>query len=172
MTEDYRPVPGFEGYYEASQLGTVRRIKTQGWRVTSRILKPGQARGGYDNYVLCLNNERKNYRGHRLVWETFNGLVDAGKQINHINGDKKDNRLSNLELCTASENMVHAYSVLGRDPRRPQFGTKNGRAKLTNDDVEEIKRLRATGLSQQKIADQFGVDQTNISAILRGATWR
>ncbi len=171
MIEQWVSVLGYDGFYEVSDLGNARRVTTQGGRPSGRSLRPGSRRN-YLNFTLSVENKQRTLCAHRMVWEGFNGPIPEGMQINHVNGDKADNRLSNLEVCTPNENMSHAYRALGRDPRRPQRGEKNGRAKLRASDVEKIKELRATGLSQQKIADQFGVDQTNISAILRGASWR
>lgn len=170
MTEQWAQVLDYEGYYEASDLGRVRRIRSREGKPVEKYLRAGSRRD-YANYTLCLEAVTKTFSAHRLIWEAFNGAISSGLQINHMNGEKRDNRLANLEVCSPSENMAHAYNVLGRDVRRPQKGSKNGRAKLTLDDVAIVKQLRAQGLSQQKIADRFGVDQTNISLILRGKSW-
>lgn len=171
MSELWKPVVGYSDFYEASDHGRVRRVTTQGGRPSGRMLKPGYRRE-YLNYTVSFQNVQQTLAAHRLVWEAFNGPIPAGMQINHVNGDKRDNRLANLEVCTPNENMAHAYRTLGRDPRRPQWGEKNGRAKLAKDDLPEIRRLRAEGWSQQRIADKFGVGQTVISGILRGLYWR
>lgn len=171
MTEQWKPVIGFEGYYEASDHGRVRRIVTRGGRAAERVLRPGNRRE-YANYVLCVENKTTTVSAHRTVWEAFNGAIPDGMQINHLNGDKRDNRLANLETCTHSENMIHAYAALGRDPRRPQRGTKNGRAKLDERGVALVRQLRREGWTQQRIADHVGIDQTGVSALLRGVTWK
>ena len=171
MSEQWRPVLGYEEHYSASNFGNVKRVQTRSGSPSGRPLKTGSRRD-YANYTLSLDNVQKTFCAHRLVWEAFHGPIPVGLQINHKNGDKRDNRLDNLEVCTASENMVHAYRTLGRDPSRPQRGEKNGRAKLKTADIAEIKRLRALGWSQQRIADQFCVNQTLISGILRGQFWR
>lgn len=170
MEKHWRPVLGFEEFYEVSECGAVRRIKTQGGRPSFRELKPGFRRD-YFNFTLSVGNTQRTFAAHRMVWEAANGPLPAGTQINHKNGDKRDNRLVNLEPCTASENMKHAYNVLGRDVRRPQIGSKNGRSKLTEEDVSLVFAMRREGFSQQKIADRFGVDQTSISNLLLRKTW-
>ena len=107
---------------------------------------------------------------HRVVWQSFNGPIEAGLQINHKNGIKHDNRLENLETCNASENQLHALNVLGHTPPPLPVtkGEKNGRAKIKQSDIPVIFSLRASGLSQQRIAERFGVCQTSISRILIG----
>lgn len=174
MTEQWRPVLGYEGVYDASDLGRVRRVVTRGGNPTEKINRPGMRRG-YDNFTLSFEGVTRTFCAHRLIWEAFNGAIPEGLQINHRNGDKRDNRLANLEVCTPSENTLHAVRVLKRPwtvpPHKP--GSANGRAKLSEDDVREIRRLRADeGWSQQKLADRFGVHQTGISALLRGVSWR
>lgn len=173
MSEQWVSVLDYEGFYEISDFGNARRTTTQGGRPSGRQMRPGSRRN-YLNFTLSVENRQRTLCAHRMVWEGFNGPIPEGMQINHINGNKADNRLSNLEICTPSENTLHAVHVLKRAWTKPPHvpGEKNGRAKLSASDVEKIKELRATGLSQQKIADQFGVDQTNISSILRGASWR
>jgi hypothetical protein len=173
MSEEWMPVLGYSGLYEVSDQGRARRVKTQSGRPSGRLMRPGYRRD-YLNYTLSYLNVQQTFCAHRLVWEAFNGPIPEGMQINHKNGGKRDNRLTNLELCTPQENTAHAYSVLGRvrTPPPHKVGEANGRAKLKESDLPEIRRLRALGWSQQKIADQFGVNQTIISGILRGAYWR
>jgi hypothetical protein len=173
MSERWAAVVGWEGYYEASDAGGCRRIITKYGNPSERPLRPGR-RVGYANYTLSVDKVKKTYAAHRLVWETFNGPIPEGLQINHKNGVKTDNRLENLELCTPSENTRHAVHVLHRPWSSPPHvpGVKNGRAKLDETGVALVKRLRSEGWSQQRIADHVGINQTAVSALLRGATWR
>ena len=171
MNEVWHEVRGYYGLYEASDLGRVKRVKTRGGRPTSRILKEGRNRG-YAKFVLCQFNERRTVAAHRVIWEAFNGPIPFGMQINHKDGDKLNNRLSNLELCTPSENTLHAFRVLKVSPNiNPQRGTKNGRAKLDEGSIRIIRQLRAEGVTQQNIAKKFGVCQATISNVLLGKFW-
>lgn len=171
MNENWQEVPGYYGLYEASDLGRVRRTRTQGGRPTSRILREGRNRG-YAKFVLCQSNCRQTVAAHRVVWETFNGPIPQGMQINHKDGNKLNNRLTNLEICTPSENISHAFRVLKVSPNiNPNYGTNNGRAKLNEDAIREIKRLRAEGLTQKTIAKRFGVSPATISNVLLGKFW-
>jgi hypothetical protein len=108
-----------------------------------------------------------------MVWEAFNGPIPAGQQINHTNGNKTDNRLANLEVCTPSENMVHSFRVLKRPPaNNPNPGTANGASKLTEADIPVIRALYEEGTRQADIGQRFGVSQALVSRIIRGVNWR
>jgi len=134
------------------------------------VIKPALSRG-YHRLSLHVGLVQLTRSVHRLVAETFLGPIPKGMQINHRNGVKTDNRVENLEICTPAGNSSHRTHVLCKQnppPHKP--GAQNGRAKLTDADVPAILAMRATGASQQKIADHFGVHQTNISKLLLGKT--
>lgn len=173
MAEEWRRVPGFSEFYEASSEGRLRRIATHTGRPKSVLIAPHQKATGYADYWLYRDGRSpKRIGAHRLVWETFCGPIPAGMQINHKNGLRNDNRLQNLEVVTPSENAAHKFRVLGCvAPNNPSFGEKNGSAKLDADRVREIRRLRALGEYQHVIAKKFGVTQRIISLIERGRLW-
>lgn len=103
MTEIWKDVPNYEGIYQVSNLG---RIKSN---YKNNILKPSVDRFGYVRFSATKNKKQRTIRIHRLVIEVFDP-INSMMQVNHINGDKKDNRLCNLEWCTDSENKIHAYA--------------------------------------------------------------
>lgn len=110
MTEEvWKDVPGYEGYYQVSNLGRVKSLTGYYKNKKNIILKYGLNRG-YQRVILCVNKIRKNIHIHQLVMLAFVGKPN-GMQINHINGVKTDNRLCNLEYVTQSENMKHAYRL-------------------------------------------------------------
>jgi len=173
MDESWVPAFQYEDAYAVSDHGRVMRTKRGPHTRPGLILKLSKGRNNYQRAGLRNNTPLKLIQVHRLVWQSFNGPIPAGLQINHLNGVTNDNRLSNLEVCTASENNLHAFRNLGRKPNlNPNHGSKNGRAKLTEADVARIKELRAQGWSQQRIADHVGIHQTGISSVLSGKTWR
>lgn len=98
MEEIWNKVKNYENY-EVSNLGGARSLKFG----KVRILKPNQVKG-YLLVDLCKDGKGKWFSVHRLVWEAFNGPIPEGMQVNHINEDKTDNRLENLNLMTPKEN--------------------------------------------------------------------
>lgn len=102
----WKSVVGYEGLYEVNELGQVRSI---GRLNTKGIVLRQYSNNGYMYVALSKIGKVKRKRVHRVVLEAFVGRDDE-KQVNHINGDKSDNRLENLEYCTASENQKHSYA--------------------------------------------------------------
>jgi len=125
--EIWKDVVGFEGIYQVSSLGRVKRVMGYQCR-KERILKPQQHRSGYLSISLSRDGQVSRKSVHRMVLEAHVGPAPEGCEANHRNGNVTDNRVANLEWVTKSENNQHAYRVLGRDPP-PVKGEANGRAK-------------------------------------------
>lgn len=162
----WKPITGFEGRYEVSDDGRVASLR---YHQTNRRqeLKPYDARG-YLIFVIQKNGKRFAKQAHAIVAETFISTRPEGKQINHKNGNKADNRLSNLEWVTCSENICHAYSI----GLSSQKGERNAATHLTNEMVKEIKRLiQANEITQRKIAKQFNISPAAVCMIGKGKTW-
>lgn len=109
--ELWKDIPGFEGLYQASNLGRIRSLDREvrhnygGIAVKKgKILSLVKGKGGYLVVTLWKDLKQTVKRVHRLVYEAFNGQIPEGMQINHINEDKTDNRLENLNLMTPKEN--------------------------------------------------------------------
>lgn len=170
--ERWLPVISWEGVYEVSSLGNVRRVKEgRGTRGPNWLLKPGAEKGGYLHITLHHDGRRKLAKIHQLVLAAFVGPNPNGAEINHVDGCTANNRCDNLEYCTSSGNKLHSYRALRR-ARVSCKGTANGRAKLAGSDVLEIRRRYAAGgISQQKLADDFGVSQSMVGLIVRRVSW-
>ena len=115
--EIWRDIPEYEGLYQASNLGRVKsleRIDARGNRRKEKILNPEINSCGYYRLTFCKQSIVKRYLVHRLVYEAFNGQIPEEMQVNHINEVKTDNKLENLNLMTARENM--------------NYGTRNARS--------------------------------------------
>ena len=106
--EEWKDIPGFEGFYQASNMGRIKsleRIDALGHRLKEKILKPKLISNGYYQVDLCKNSKVRHYMVHRLVYEAFNSSIPEGLQVNHVNEIKTDNRLENLNLMTCKENV-------------------------------------------------------------------
>jgi len=108
-SEEWRPIPGWEGLYEASSLGRVRsldRIDAKGARRKGRVLRPGRAGYGYEFYCLSLNGAYSYHLGHALIALAFLGPRPDGMQIAHGDGSKTNNAVQNLRYATPTENQL------------------------------------------------------------------
>lgn len=113
MKETWKDIPGYEGLYQVSDLGRVRsldrEVKDSRWgrqRRKGRVLKPGQNEKGYLKVVLSKNGKTKNQKIHQLVAISFlnHDPKDSKLVVDHIDNDKNNNRLYNLQLVTNREN--------------------------------------------------------------------
>lgn len=119
--------------------------------------------------LMCENGRKKTFKVHRLVLMAFCPIDNPEKkEVNHIDGNKKNNCLDNLEWCTSSENQKHAFKTGLQHARR---GEQSNFSKLSQEDVDKIFFLRKAGYTQQKIADTVGCTRNNISLILNYKTW-
>jgi len=122
--ENWKEIPSFAGYYEASDLGRIRRKKGETIYKDGRvanfsqtILKPSLTNKGYNRVYLSMNSNKYTKSVHRLVAETFIDNPESKKTVNHINMNKLDNSVSNLEWMTNKENMRHAFDNGAYDER-------------------------------------------------------
>jgi len=172
VTEEmWKDVVGYEGVYQVSSFGRVKRVKAASGTHIDKVLTPFRQTCGYLVVHLCHKRKRATCLVHRLVALAFLPPSDKS-QINHKNGDKTNNRLDNLEWATPKENIQHAYAVLGRKPSQPK-GEENRNAKLTVQQVRQVRTLYATdNYSHRALADMYGVSSHTIGRILRCEAWQ
>lgn len=164
MIEEWKPVVGYEGMYDVSNLGKVRRrYKT----TPTRLLKLSP-HDGYLRAHLCRDNKARMWFVHRLVAEAFIDNPDGKPFVNHIDGNRSNNVVSNLEWVTMSENHRHAFRVLGRQNRK---GSQSNLAKLTEDQIYDIRRQASSGVLHRLIAEQYSVCRQTIGDIANGKSW-
>lgn len=125
MIEEWKDVIGYEGSYQVSNLGRVKSVgrhadtKAFGggvYKIHEKILKTDTVNNGYLRITVSLNGKTKRFMVHRLVAIVFIPNTENLPHVNHKNGVKTDNYVSNLEWCTPSENEKHSYRFLGKIP--------------------------------------------------------
>lgn len=120
---------------------------------------------GYLMVRAMLDGVRVVGLAHRLVWQHLHGDLQVGMVINHINGVKDDNRPSNLEVVTYSENTTHAHRVGLIDQR----GQRNPAAKISDHDVTAIRLAYASDVvTMRQLAERYGVSTQHVSKLVRG----
>jgi hypothetical protein len=127
---------------------------------------------GYLMINIWNNNQRKGMLVHRLIAETFIPNLENKPEVNHKNGIKWDNRVQNLEWNTPKENMSHAYAT-GLKVASPSLGEKHGMAKLTEEQVLEIRKLYSTKkYTLIVLGKMFDVGIAQISKIVNNKLWK
>jgi len=170
MIENWKQCKGFEGYYEVSDLGRVRTVARESVKsnnrkcvVKERILAQANVRG-YKKVTLKCDGIRKDMRVHRLVAMAF--LDKPKEMVNHIDGDKTNNRLDNLEWATRSENELHAYNNgLKKSTELHKSRTSESNKARRTIPTETIIYIRSSKLSQYKLSDELGISRSMIGLI-------
>lgn len=132
--EIWRDITGYEGIYQVSNLGRVKSLN-YGRTGKEKILKTNTDKRGYLRICLCKDGKRKTYRVHRLVLPTFNPVENMEQlEVNHIDENKENNKLSNLEWCTSEYNS--------------NYGTRNKRISEANNGKLGVKNSTAIPIVQ------------------------
>lgn len=170
MSELWLPVVGYEGIYEISNRGSLRRI-APGTRGAGKIgMLKGDKPKGYVRHRLFREGRFKRMQAHQIVMAAFVGPVPPEHEVNHLNGIHDDNRWpENLKYVTRSENQAHKYRELGWKGRA---GSKHHYAKINEADVIEMRRLRSEGFELKELAAKYGVCTGSVSLICKRRTWR
>lgn len=188
MQEIWLPVIGYEGSYEISNFGNVKSVDRWINYPSSIRHKYGKeikikafsqfAKGihlvqcivssGYSAVSLKINSINKTASIHQMVATVFIENKNNLPQVNHIDGNKLNNHVNNLEWCTASHNMIHAFRM---GLKKPNIGESAGGCKLTTNDVLAIRQMIFNGISQRKIAAIYGMSQGAIRDISNRKNW-
>ena len=156
MNEIWKPIKGYEGLYEVSNFGNVRSLKRN--TTEGKVLKQGWHTRGYSNVSLSKGNNHKTRSIHRLVAETFIPNPNNLPEVNHKDGNKKNNCVENLEWVTRIENVLHSMET---GLKKPIFNNPL-RSKAVNQyslDGILLQTYPSTGEAER----QTGVRHGNIS---------
>ena len=165
--EIWKQVRWYKNCYLVSSLGKIKRIGKGQGVVLGRILKQYPDKDGYKTVVLTKNCIQRMKKVHHLVLQSFVAEKRKGRQTNHKNGIKSDNRAENLEWVTGKENIQHSYEN-GFHPR----GEDHWASKLKNHQVLEIRKRTKAGEVHQDIANFFGICRQLVSEIGQGKRWK
>lgn len=166
LKEEWRPVVGYESHYEVSNAGRVRRTAVANGATVGKVRSAALLKIGYYAVGLSRDNKRRTMYVHDLVASAFLGPRPTKFQVNHIDGDKKNNEVANLEYVSHRENARHAArtGLIG-------CGEKNYAAKLTSDDVRTIRSVKGKRTIRD-LAKQFGVSDSIICEVQNGLRWK
>lgn len=167
-----KPIPGFPGYYatENGRIWSASRKDYSGHCRKGKFLTSVLDRNGYYRVCLCINGKHYNRLVHRLILAAFSGPCPNKCCCRHLNGIKTDDRIFNLMWGTYKENQADC-KLHGTNP----IGERNPKAKLTEQDVKEIRQIYETqfhwGL-RCKLAQIYNVTPQNIRCIVKRLTWK
>lgn len=171
--EIWRPIQGFEGLYEISNIGRVKSLpRTMNNRygtvspIKERIRKFSYQKCGYLQVTLCAKGKSYYKWVHRLVAFAFLTEITGKNYVNHKDGNKHNNTVENLEFCTTAENNAHA----GKMNLKP-IGTEHTNSKFTKEDLIKIRELLNLGWTHKRISYVFKVHRTTISRFAKNETY-
>lgn len=173
MEEIWKDIEGFNGAYMISNFGNIKSL------LSNKIIRQQKINSGYLIAHLRFNGNRKAITTHRLVAKAFIQNLENKPQVNHLDGNKENNHINNLEWCTQSENIKHAYDsgIIERTDdwnnkiAESQIGEKNNVSVLTMAKVIQIKKYINNGLSNAEIAEKYNCGSSTIWNIKVGNSW-
>lgn len=153
MTNSWKSVPDYELLYEINTLGEIKSIGRD------KLMKHHIDKGGYPKVTLCKQGKHKTYLVHRLVALVFIPTIDASLEINHIDGNKQNNSVINLEWCTREANQQHAFLTgLNKAPRNMLNRKHSEETKLKISNAAKGRKAWNKGLtSSQETKDKISL---------------
>lgn len=163
-TEIWKDLPQFPKY-QISNLGNLRSFRKGRWKPRKAV----RYKGGYWRVALRPGGKGpgKLFSLHCLVLEAFVGPCPEGMECRHKDGDSDNNRLDNLEWSTHLDNM-RDRKAHGTD----NMGARHPMAKMTDEDVHELRRLRADGWNRYQLAERFGISPSTAKKIYLRLLWQ
>ena len=166
--ELWRDIENYEGLYKVSNFGRVKSFHFG----REKLLKAGVSNTGYVNVSLTKNKTKKNFNVHVLVAKAFIPNPDGKREVNHIDGDKLNNCVDNLEWVTGSENTRHAIQ---NGQMKIKKGSQCYQAKLTDEQVRYIRENYTAHhheFGEKALAKKFNVSSSTICDIISWRTYK
>lgn len=141
------------------------RFTKCGQVISKKTNKPRVLFTNNSDYLMVTDIDKgktNNYYVHRIIAEVFIKNIPEGMAVNHIDGDKTNNHVDNLEIVTYSENILHA-DRLGL--RKHAYGERNGMSKLSNEEAKNIIREIIKGETNKSLGIRYGLDPKYVSLI-------
>lgn len=172
LAETWKPIIGFEDSYEISNYGNVKSIDrivpTTNRHKKEHIMKPS-VKKGYLVIRLQYLGKNKYSLIHRLVAEHFLIKQYENHEVNHIDGNKKNNYVNNLEWVSRSDNHIHAHQL---GLKKSNLGEKSNLTKLKTEEVLIIRELCNKGEYYNTIAKKFNISISQVKRIHKRINWK
>jgi hypothetical protein len=166
----HKTIPGFDGIYTIYEDGRIWSKARNGRR--GRFLNPGVGTPAYYCVTLSIKNKAKGFRILRLLAQAFIPNPDNLPEVNHMDGNKLNNNLSNLEWCTSLHNLRHEY-LTGLSKLKPRYGKDNPNTVLNPEQVMEIRAIAKLKIaSKRAIGRAYGIGVTTVRQILNNEPWQ
>lgn len=170
--EEWKDIKGYEGFYKVSNLGNIKSVdriikrKTSEMKIKGRQMSQCLGNSGYPMINLCINGSCKRHLVHRIVATAFLSNPLNKAYVNHIDGNKQNTNLKNLEWSTPKENSIHAHvnglANVGR-------GEKQHSSKLT---VDKVKYIRESSKTIKELSMMFNVSKQAIRDVKMKRSWK
>lgn len=167
---EWRPVVGYDGWYEVSSQGDVRRVRGgAGTRVGRPLRAWLTAETGYPAVTLSRHGKQRKIHVHVIVAAAFLGPCPPGHEVNHKDLNRQNARASNLEYLTRGENIKHGYATNPVKRKPATQGEKVNTARLIG---EQVRAIRSSAEATAVLAQRYGVCDDSIRNVRRRTTWK
>jgi len=176
MGEVWKDIEGYDGYYKVSNEGNVKSLdrivlgnRGSKCRRVGRPMKLRVEKNGYVRVALSSDGKNIKFSVHRLVGIAFLDNKKGLPEINHIDGNKENNNVENLEWCSSRDNQLHAFAS---GLQRKRLGSELHQTKITEDNVRDIRNMWGSGKHKQyEIAKKYNLHPQYVSLVIHRKRW-